>query len=58
MKLFFTLIAVFTFLFALGCAETGKDIQKEEAFQGPPLYTAYNIWRLRNLWLMRCINYK
>jgi len=58
MKPFFTLIAVFTFLFALGCAETGKDIQKEEVFQGPPLYTAYNIWKLRNPWLMRCINYK
>jgi hypothetical protein len=58
MKPFFTLIAVFTLLFVLGCAETGKDIQKEEAFQGQPLYTAYNIWRLNNPWQMRCINYK
>ena len=58
MKPFFALIVVFTLLFALGCAETGQDIQKEEAFTGPGLYTAYNIWRLNNPWQMRCINYK
>ena len=61
MKPFFTLIAVFTLMFALGCAETGKDLQKdikiEEAPQEVQQYTAYNIWRLRT-WLMRCINYK
>ena len=61
MKPFFTLIAVFTLMFALGCAETGKDIQKdiqkEEAPREMQQYTAYNIWRLRT-YLMRCINYK
>ena len=57
MKPFFNLITVFILLVALGCAETGKDIQIEEAPQNIQQYTAYNIWRLRT-WLMRCINYK
>lgn len=65
MKAFFTLIAVLTLMFALGCAETGEDIQKDtqegiQKEEAPPQmqqYTAYNIWRLRT-WLMRCINYK
>jgi hypothetical protein len=55
MKPFFTLIAVFTLMFALGCAETGQDIQKdtqediqEEAPPQMQQYTAYNIWRLRS----------
>lgn len=57
MKLFFTPIAVFILLIALGCAETSKDIQKEEATETIQQYTAYNIWRLKS-WHMRCINYK
>lgn len=66
MKPFSTLITVATLLLALGCAETGKDIQKndkqnevkkEAVSQEVQQYTAYNIWRLR-AYLMRCINYK
>ena len=57
MKPFFTPIAIFTLLIALGCAGTGKDIQKEETAETIQQYTAYNIWRLRS-WHMRCINYK
>ena len=61
MKPFFIFMAVFTLIFSLGCAETGKDIQKDTKIEEAPRevrqYTAYNIWRLRT-WLMRCINYK
>ncbi len=61
MKPLLALVAVLTLMFAFGCAETGKDIQKKiQVEEAPPevqQYTAYNIWRLRS-WNMRCINYK
>jgi hypothetical protein len=61
MKRFYAVIVILSFLLSTGCAETGKDvqkdIQKEEDSPEIQLYTAYNIWRLR-AYLMRCINYK
>jgi hypothetical protein len=57
MKPLFALITTLTLLVALGCAETGKDIQKAETAETIQQYTACNIWRLKS-WHMRCINYK
>ena len=64
MKKFFTLIAVISVIWAIGCAGTAKNTQKEQpasiptkVTQEPQLYTAYNIWRIR-FPNMKCINYK
>jgi len=66
MKTNITVIPVFILLLAFGCAETGSHVQtsqsqasKTEGVSEPQLYTAYNIWRVRDyaVSLMRCINH-
>jgi len=60
MKKFAIGISVFVLVLAVGCAETEKQVQKEQAKQEIPavkLYTAYNIWVISG-YHMACINFK
>jgi len=61
MKTIIKAIVILSLLLAVGCSETEKSVKSVKKDQFDPqakLYTAYNIWKVRQLLLRRCINYK
>jgi len=58
MKTMIKAVVILSLLLAAGCTETGKSVTKDQFPSETKLYTAYNIWKVRQLLLRRCINYK
>ena len=58
MKTIIKAVGILSLLLAVGCTETEQVVKKDQPVPETRLYTAYNIWKVKNLMLRRCINYK
>lgn len=58
MKTMKFLIIILILVMAAGCTPPAQNVKKDQKSSEQTLYTAYNIWKVRQLLLRRCINYK
>jgi hypothetical protein len=58
MKTMIMAVVILSVLMGAGCADKEQSVKQDQVVQETKVYTAYNIWKVGQLLLRRCINYK